>query len=191
MKEIEIYTWLRGIEGRNFPQRPVMEWSGSSQILKNPSIWSILYAVKYFAICQRRHEACNSKCNEETMHWQGTKKSWSTRPVLNDHATNHSCPWTFLPSYKLGSPNSVHFCRNSLVVPRSRCSCGRELDIPTYPRYCGQLRLGDLLLILLLSFLRIRQLLITIITNIIIIAGWQLRSKTSIRKIKSNTHLLV
>lgn len=141
--------------------------------------------------------ACYFKCTPHTKKLcidRGvcmTTKGWSTRPGLNDHATNHSCPWTFLPSYKLGSPNSVHFCRNSLVVPRSRCSCERELDIPMYPRYCGQLRLGDLLLILLLSFLHIRQLLITIITNIIIIAGWQLRSKTSTRKIKSDTHLLV
>lgn len=49
--KFKIYAWLRGIDGRNFPQRPVMEWSGSSQILKKPRMWSILYAVKYLAIC--------------------------------------------------------------------------------------------------------------------------------------------
>lgn len=50
------YTWLRGIEGRNFPIRPVIAWSGSSQILKKPNIWSILKAVKYFPICIKNKE---------------------------------------------------------------------------------------------------------------------------------------
>lgn len=97
-----------------------------------------------------------------------TKKGFSMRPVLDEHATKHSCLWTFLPSYKQGNPNSVHFYQNSLEVPQLRCSCERELDTPKYPHYSGQLQLGDLLLILLLSFLHIQQLLITVITNIII-----------------------
>lgn len=49
-------TWLKGMEGLNFPTSPVMACSGSSQIRKNPKIWSILYAVKYFAICQVKTE---------------------------------------------------------------------------------------------------------------------------------------
>ena len=31
-------TWLNGIEGRNFPTKPVIACSGSSQIRKKPNI---------------------------------------------------------------------------------------------------------------------------------------------------------
>lgn len=118
------------------------------------------------------------KKNREIMQWQRIirsirkkklHKNSSSRPVLNDHATSHSYPWTFLPSYRLGNPNSVHFYRNNLVGPQLRCSFERELDTPKYPHCFDQLRLGDLLLILLLSFLHIQQLLTTIITNIFVI----------------------
>lgn len=68
------------------------------------------------------------------------EKKSRTRPEINDHATIHSYPWTFLPSYKLGSPNSVRFCRNNLVGPQSRCSFERELDIPKYPHCFDQLQ---------------------------------------------------
>ncbi len=54
-------TVLRGIDGRKCPISPVTEWWGNSQIRKNPNTWSILYALKYFAICAHTHKNVSHK----------------------------------------------------------------------------------------------------------------------------------